>query len=188
MEPRGFCHTAPRANIRRRQRPSSSDRCSSASSSASGDETPLSRHQPNSNLLASTLSQCQASNSTVLKRLEKTNSSLTSLAGRDGIESKVDAIQRKAEEHEEESRKPGKRRRPKDWFAIQVMLAITLLFGCSSYLPCGFIDHFDVLVYVWGHKSLQIYSPMNFCLRVDTSHTMQLWYRTLRYQMTEDLK
>ena len=127
MEPRGFYHTVPRANNRCRQRPSSSDRSSSASSSASGDETPHSRHQPNNNLLASTLSQCHASISTVLKRLEETNSSLTSLAGRiDGIEAKVDAIQRKAEEHEEESRKPGKQRRPKDRLAIQVMPAITL--------------------------------------------------------------
>ena len=149
MEPRGFNHTVPRANNRRRQRPSSSDGSSSASSSASGDETPLSRYQPSSNLLASTLFQCQASISTVLKCLEETNSSLTSLAGRiDGIEAKVDAIQRKAEEHEEESRKPGKRRRPKDRLVIQVMPAITLLFGCSSYLPCGFVDHSDVFMYV----------------------------------------
>ena len=40
----------------------------------------------------------------------------------------------------------------------------------------------------WGHKSWQIYTPMNFCLRVDTLHTMQSWYCTLRCQMTGGFK
>ena len=145
MEPRGFYHTVPRAN----NRPRAVIEAAVPAARPRGTKHHSADTSQTGNVLASTLSQCQASISTVLKCLEETNSSLTSLAGRIArIEAKVDAIQRKAEEHEEESRKPGKRRRPKDRLAVQVMPAITLLFGCSSYLPCDFIDHFDVLMYV----------------------------------------